>query len=783
MKKSFQEILKALPKDERFIIENELKNANSTIEKLKQNEEKYRLLVENTSNLVVKVDSTGKFEFVSKSYCDLFDRSETELLGNEFIPLVHEEDIEPTKEAMKSLFNPPYSCTFKQRAKTKFGWRWIEWKDDSILDANQNVTSIIGVGRDITGEIKIQEALNKSNEKFRNLMDKISNISVQGYKQDGTVFYWNKASENLYGYTADEAIGNSLFDLIIPESIKPFVKDAVEKMFESGEGNPAEELQLLHKNGNIVPVYSNHTVITTSNNEKELYCTDIDLTDRKLFEDELKKQTAFIQTVLDNLPIGVALNEINSGTAKYINKRFEEIYGWPKEELLDISNFFKKVYPDEEYRNKITTQIMSDINSGDPSKMHWENIKIKTRSGEDRFINAQNIPLFEQNTMVSTVIDMTSLKKAEKAIIESQRLGAIGEMSSAVAHDFNNSLQAILGNIELALIKQNSSKELEKYLQTIKTAANDASTRVQILQRFSGQKRVFTKYSSIDLNEVINDVIIQLRPIWKDNLEKDGIVVTIETSFDKTPKVFGNEGELRSVFYNILKNSIEAMPNGGKIYIQTSVKKDFVSILITDTGIGMNEETKSKIYQPFFTTKGFEVGRGLGMSGAYSIIKEHRGNINLLDSSPNNGTVFEIKIPISNLNISDLIKESPSNFSRSAKILWVDDEKMIRDVASEMLEVLGHSGDVVSSGKEALLKLRNNKYDLIVTDIGMPSMSGWELFDIIKKDYINTKVAFLTGWGDQIGEEKRKKTGINYILSKPFKITDLQKLISKMLSD
>ena len=217
MPKSLLDILASLPESDRSIIQTELETAQNNIKKCKENEEKYKLLIENTSELVVKVDASGKFQFVSRSYCELFGKTEDELLGNEFIPLVHEDDVIPTKEAMKKLFAPPYSCTLKQRAKTKLGWRWIEWNDDAILDSENNVISIIGVGRDITNEVEIQETL--------------------------------------------------------------------------------------------------------------------------------KKRNLFIQTVLDNLPIGVALNDIDKGTAKYMNKKFEEIYGWPEDDLKNISEFFEKVYP------------------------------------------------------------------------------------------------------------------------------------------------------------------------------------------------------------------------------------------------------------------------------------------------------------------------------------------------------------------------------------------------------------------------------------------------------
>lgn len=912
MKQSIQKIIDSLPENDKEILLKEFSDMNLSVEEilkkeLTRKEEQYELMIENISDLVVKVNNKGEFEFVSKSYCDLFGKSEEELLGKEFIPLVHEDDIESTKHAMENLYKPPYQCVFKQRAKTKLGWRWIEWNDNSILDKNENVVSIIGVGRDITKEIKIQEELNESYKKFRHLMDSLTNISVQGYHPDGKVFYWNKASEKLYGYSAEDAIGKSLYDLIIPLDIRPEVEKAVVQMFNSGKSIPAEELFLKHKEGYLIPVYSNHTILSFSDNRKELYCIDIDLRERKKYESELKRQNEFIQTVLDNLPIGIALNKINDGSAFYINKKFEEIYGWPIAELVDIDSFFKLVYPDEDYRNSLLEIVFKDINSGDPARMHWENIIVTTNTGEKKIVNAQNIPLFEQNTMVSTVTDITKLKnaeqrikeseikyrtlisnisdvivvfdksgiinyespniknlfgndqssligtnvlslinkndyqkvknaindlkenesiniefeyesksglnlsieliasnlssnsvingilatfrnlterkKAEKAVIESQRLGAIGEMSSAIAHDFNNSLQAIISNIELASINKNIPSDIKRYLETIKTSATDAAARVSLLQRFSGNKKSNSSLTKINLNNLIRDVIIQSRPIWKNNPEKEGRIIKVDTYYGNIPETIGNDGELRTVLYNIIKNSVEAMPTGGIITIKSFSDNSNVYINISDTGIGMDEETKSRIFQPFYSTKGYEVGRGLGMSGAYSIINEHEGNIKVIHSEINKGTTIEFSLPIKNIEIEEPIKQKvDSKFSKIGKILWIDDEILIREIASEMLDSLGYYGDVVSSGAEALDLLEKNNYDLVVTDIGMPGMNGWEFIDELKKRFNgNYKIAVLTGWGDQIGEEGVKNNFIDYILCKPFKLADLENLFSSAI--
>lgn len=196
----------------------------------------------------------------------------------------------------------------------------------------------------------------------------------------------------------------------------------------------------------------------------------------------------------------------------------------------------------------------------------------------------------------------------------------------------------------------------------------------------------------------------------------------------------------------------------------------------------MDEATKSRVFQPFFSTKGFyEAGRGMGMVNAYSIIKEHCGKLEIIKSQPGKGTEIQIVLPVSDIQEkAEVIEPKNSYVHITANILWVDDDNLIRDVAAEMLEVLGHSGDIVGSGEEALTKLNENNYDLVVTDIGMPGMNGWELADKIKELYKGEiKVAVLTGWGDQIDDDEKQRHGVSFIIGKPFKIEQIERLITE----
>ncbi len=410
--------------------------------------------------------------------------------------------------------------------------------------------------------------------------------------------------------------------------------------------------------------------------------------------------------------------------------------------------------------------------------------RVMCKNGSIRYWNDNGSPIIDQEgkpkKWVGGISDITERKEAEEALIQAQRLSAIGELASGVAHDFNNSLQGIFGNIELALLRD-ISPEVRGYLETIKKSAVDAASRIQQLQRFSGKGKSQNGYEQLNLNSIVDDAVSQTRPLWKDESEKVGITIAIEKNYaGKELRVDANAGELRSVLYNLIKNSVHAMPEGGKLAFETGETEMGVYITVTDTGTGMDEETKARVLQPFFTTKGFEQGKGLGMSTSYAIVKEHGGEIYVKETVLGKGTSIEIMLPYSK-GKENRLEDAVSGYEGSARVLWVDDEKVIRNMGKDLLETLKHSADLAASGEEALSLLRNNQYDLMITDVGMPNMSGWQLAERIKGNYPEMKVAVVTGWGADVSNEEKEKYGVGYVLGKPIDMGQLKHIVGEVL--
>jgi CheY-like chemotaxis protein len=337
----------------------------------------------------------------------------------------------------------------------------------------------------------------------------------------------------------------------------------------------------------------------------------------------------------------------------------------------------------------------------------------------------------------------------------------------------------IIGYLDLAMMNPNTNPDVAELIKNARRSGLDAATRVRQLQRFT-KKTSRAKFRAMDINNLLEEAVQQSRPLWKDEAEKKGLQFSFQKSYGKIEAVDGDDGEIRSALHNLIKNAVEAMPSGGTITLETGVFDKKVYIRISDTGIGMDEETKKRIFEPFFTTKGYKLGMGLGMSIVHSTIRDHGGKIFVRETEVGKGTMFEMLLPIMAKKEEASEEQVPSASQITVRVLWVDDEEIIRKTGKLFLEQLGHAVDVAASGEEAISLLAASRYDLMVTDIGMPKMSGWQLLKAINGKYSEMKVVVLSGWGAAAFDDEKAMHNIEYILGKPITQADLKKLLDQM---
>jgi len=376
-----------------------------------------------------------------------------------------------------------------------------------------------------------------------------------------------------------------------------------------------------------------------------------------------------------------------------------------------------------------------------------------------------------------------SLKTAQKSLVESERLNALGQMAAGVAHDFNNLLAGILGRAQLLQLKLKEKgadqSELDSQLALIEKLALQGAATVRRIQEFS-RIRKDTPTESVDVNDVVRNAIEVTRNRWKDESETRGIHVETRLELGQIPTVRGSAGELVQVVTNLIFNAVDAMPEGGELTLKTYLEGNSIGLEVSDTGIGMSKEVKEELFQPFFTTKGN--GYGLGTSIVYGIVARHGGEIQV-SSEEGKGTTFLLSLPVAK-GWSEKLPEKVACMKKEgpAKVLVVEDNDLNREMFGRYLTELGHNPVLAADGKEMLPILERESFDLVITDLSMPGISGWQVAEQVKKRSPNMPVILVSGWAIQQDDARLRESGIDFILQKPCTLSDFQEMVEKALS-
>lgn len=371
-------------------------------------------------------------------------------------------------------------------------------------------------------------------------------------------------------------------------------------------------------------------------------------------------------------------------------------------------------------------------------------------------------------------------EKLRQQCAQLEKLSALGELASGVAHDFNNVLSGVLGRAQL-LLQTDDLEEIKHGLGIIIKTAQDGAKTVKRIQDFARQRRSHDQ-KPVRVDQILVDVREITRPRWKNHAEAQGAHVRFQVKAASDAVVLGDEAELREVLVNMVLNALDAMPRGGRITLSSAVEGGEVLVRVEDTGIGIAPEAVSRIFDPFFTTKG-QKGLGLGLAVSYGIIKRHGGQIEV-SSTVGSGTTFTIRLPAAPEQRSVCSQENAPITRRSdrrACILVVDDEDYVRELLTDILTGEGHEVVAAATAREALQLLRNRHFDAVFSDVGMPEMNGLELAQAIRAEDERISLALITGWGEAIDEQERRARRIDWIIAKPFDLAEIIELAERVL--
>ena len=358
------------------------------------------------------------------------------------------------------------------------------------------------------------------------------------------------------------------------------------------------------------------------------------------------------------------------------------------------------------------------------------------------------------------------------------RVENIGRMTLGLIHEVNNMLTNVLGNleiIEMSKLLPDGSTELHNILQTIRKAALDGASMTKSIKSYIRNEKTST-FELLDLEALIEDCVSFTKPYWYNEPRRKGIEIDLFTTFTPLPPIMGSVVELKEVFINLITNAVQAMPKGGTLNIAGALnEKGEILIKVTDTGSGMPEKVKGRIFEPMFTTKG-EMGTGMGLSICQSIVHNHDATIEV-DSEIGQGSTFILTFQPSDIKQKEESPDDCAKESSPVNILAVDDEPGVRNILANLLKTKGHTVSVASSGYEALDQLKSKNVDIVFTDHGMPEMNGHQLAQAIKQTQPDLPIVLVTG--DTEFEYQMEE--INAIIGKPFFLEDLQRVIDDLL--
>jgi PAS domain S-box-containing protein len=382
-------------------------------------------------------------------------------------------------------------------------------------------------------------------------------------------------------------------------------------------------------------------------------------------------------------------------------------------------------------------------------------------------------------------MDITSRKEAEAVrhrLAKGERLRALGEMASGIAHDLNQSLALITGYSDMARqelsLAEPDLARVREMVEITARAAIEGGEALRGLLSFVRTQELLSAVERVEVGQILHDVARLTAPRWRDAPQAEGRPIELIVDAEPDCAIDGSPGALREAITNLIFNAVDALPRGGAIHLAARAVDDRVVVEVHDTGTGMPPEVQARVFDPFFTTKG-ERGTGLGLPQVLTIVERHSGSIELA-SEPGRGTSFRLKFPratdrrqrkgppVENLEPAPV---------RGIRILVVEDEQQLARMAGLVLTQRGHHVVVAGSAEEALAYLQEGAFELVISDLGLgPGKNGWDLAQVVRARWPGTHFVLVTGWGAAIDTAEARARGVDRVIAKPYRISDLRQV-------
>ncbi|GIW07015.1 MAG: hypothetical protein KatS3mg060_1820 [Dehalococcoidia bacterium] len=635
---------------------------------------------------------------------------------------------------------------------------------------------------DITAQVTRAVDRSRAIERHRLIAQVVGDASWDWDIQHGTV-WWDDTVDRVFGYQRTEIEESITW---WTERIHPDDRERILSSLDDAFAGDAEVWEGVYRfrrgDGQYADVRDRGAIVRDAAGRAiRMVGAMVDISEFRQIARALEQSEARFRALFDQAPIGVAELAFD-GTILRSNAAFTQLIGASLMEGETI-NVLSVIAPEDQHRLLRSVKRLYETGKG----VVREEVRCQRRNGSPFWAEA-TVSLFlgeDADTHVGILLlqDITSRKAAEQRaqdMAQAEKLRALGQMASGVAHNLNQSLGLISGHSQLALAELDrltpNLELLRESVQLIRQAVDDGAATVKRLQTFArpgseGSPQI------VDLATLLEDVARLTAPQWRDIPQQEGRPIRLTVGAEPGLVVQGWPEALHEALFNLVFNAVDALPAGGEIVLSAHREGDDAIIEVIDTGVGMPEEMVSMIFEPFFTTKG-ERGTGIGLPTVFRIVDRHRGTI-AVRSKPGAGTTFTIRLPAP--PIGTPARTGPRTATRGPirRVLVVDDDLRIAEMARRMLELDQHQVEVAGSAEEALTRLAAAPFDVIISDLGLGTgMNGWDLAETVRQRWPQTHFVLATGWGAELDAAEARARGVNAIIAKPYTVADLRRQLA-----